>query len=102
MQSAQSGVRLRARPQVDGRVVLAEALEQRGPVADAGVELRRRRASIDGEIDQVGRTQPARGVLEPGIPERPGVAEGPVEIDGYGGRDRHAPMIGSPHIPASG
>ncbi len=64
--------RRRARAEVDGRVILGESLEHRPPVRQLLVEPVR--------ID----LGPPRDVREPGVIERPRVAEDAVELD----RDR--------------
>ena len=70
LQPAQRRRRRRVRPQVDGRVVLGEALEQRRASSAA-------RSSSRLGVD----VRAARDVLEPGVPERPRVAEHAVEVD---------------------
>jgi hypothetical protein len=80
-QAAEDGAHLRARSQVDRGVVLGEALEQRRPVSDPAVELRGRVGAARGQPAEVD-ARAAGQVLEPGVPERPRVAEHAVEVDG--------------------
>ena len=75
-QPPQLRVRRRVRAQVDAGVVLCEPLEQRPPVADRRVQ--RRLVGIVVELDAIA----APRVLEPCSPERLGVAERGVEVDG--------------------
>ena len=74
LQPAQRRGRRRARAQVDGRVILGEALEQRPPVRKLLVE--------PGRID----VRPPGDVREPGVVEGARVAENAVELD----RDQHS------------
>jgi hypothetical protein len=78
LEAAESGVCLRARPQIERRVVLGEALEQRRPVAEPLVEGFRRHRSVVGQVEGDSRTP--RSVGEPGVPERPRVSEDGVEV----------------------
>ena len=79
-----------SRPEVDGRAVLGEALEQGAPVPGA----RRRRAlgrgrrssgSVPGSTSSTARADSSQA-----LPERAGVAERAVEVDGERATLRHA------------
>ena len=75
----QRRVHLRARTQMDRRVLLGEALEQRPPVPDDAVEHRCRGGAIRRKLDLDAGAP--RHVLEPRAPERPRVAEDGVEVE---------------------
>ena len=75
-QPPQLRVRRRVRAQVDAGVILREPLEQRPPVADRGIQ-----RSLVGIVVELHAIAASR-VLEPGSPERLGVAEHGVEVDG--------------------
>ena len=69
-------VRVGIRSQVDASMVLCEALEERSPVAD-----RRVQRCLVGIVVELNSIAPPR-VLEPCSPERLGVAEHRVQVDG--------------------
>ena len=81
LQAAKLCARLGVRPKIDRRAVVAEALEQRTPVAKLLVENSSRRGSILGHVEL--DVRPPRDVLEPVAPQRSSVSEHGIEIKCY-------------------
>ena len=65
---------------MDRRAVVGEALEKWSPVAQPFVENTGRRGAIFGDVEL--DMSPPRDVLEPVAPQRPGVREHGIEIEG--------------------
>ena len=85
VQPAEHRAGVAVRPEVDGPAVGREALEQWAPVAELLVEQRGRGDAVRRHVDL--DVRPPRDVLDPVVPERPGVGEDRVEIEG----ERRAP-----------
>jgi hypothetical protein len=80
LEAAELCTRLCPRPEMDRSAVVGEALEQWPPVAQLFVENPRRLDSIFGYVEL--DVSPPRDVLEPVAPQRPGVREDGIEIEG--------------------